>query len=114
MRRRAPKPAWQQQIARERIEILFARAEKESAAGRQDLADRYVKIARDIGMKINVPLESRFKRRFCRKCHSFLVQGKNARVRLNTKQRTIAITCGVCGAVARLPFQKTHKNPKEL
>lgn len=95
-----------QKIAKERIAILFGRAEAEFAAGRSDLADRYVKLARLIGMKTNVPIPARFKRRYCKKCMSFLVPGKNARVRLRPKQKIILQTCLVCGNETRLPYSK--------
>ncbi len=43
-------------IARERIDDLFALAERESAVGTGALADRYVRLARKVGTRYNVRL----------------------------------------------------------
>lgn len=76
-------------------------AKKEFKQGRKDLADRYIEIARKIAMKVNLKIEKRYKRQFCKKCYSFLVPGKNLKVRMN-KGRVI-YTCGVCKNIMRFP-----------
>lgn len=101
---RASKPAWQQQIAKERVEILFSEAEKAFRAGRTDLANRYVEIARAIGMKVNLPIPSEYRGRFCRKCDSYLVEGKNATARKLPKENLIEIACGRCGNKIRIGY----------
>jgi len=101
------KPFWHagaEKIALERIEILFAQAEKEFASGRPDLANRYVELARKIGMKTNTTIPPPLKKRFCRHCHAFLVQGKNAETRL--VKRILVVKCGACGHVHRYPYSK--------
>jgi ribonuclease P protein subunit RPR2 len=85
-------------IASERIEQLFELAEAEFS-NHSERSDRYVQLAKEIGMRYRVRLPKRFKVRFCRKCVRYLVYGVNARVRVN-KKRTV-ITCLNCGDVRR-------------
>ncbi len=90
-------------IARERIDILFQQAEEIFEVD-SDLSDRYVEIARNIGMKHNVSIPEEFRRRICRDCNSFLVPGYNCRVRLDSKQNNKVVTCQKCGNVKRYPY----------
>jgi len=87
------------QIASERIAILFTEAERASRQGSDALSERYVSLARSIGMRYNVRLPARLKRRVCQKCGAFLVPGRNLRVRLR-EGKTIW-TCLKCGSVSR-------------
>jgi ribonuclease P protein subunit RPR2 len=88
-------------IALERIEVLFDLAKKEFGRGREDLANRYIEIARKLSMKVNLSIPKKYKRQFCKKCYSFLVPGKNLKVRMNKGR--IIYTCGVCKTVMRFP-----------
>jgi len=99
------KPAWQLEIANERIEILFNLAEQEFKNNRPDLSDRYVEIARKIGMKYNVPL-TMYRRMFCRGCGRYLVLGINAKAKLGLGKKTMQITCLDCGHVFRIGCRK--------
>ncbi len=90
-------------IARERIDILFQQAE-EIFDVESSLSDRYVEIARNIGMKYNVSIPKEFRRRICRNCKSFLVPGSNCRIRLNSKKKQKIVTCQKCGDVKRYPY----------
>lgn len=109
---RGKKKAWQTEIARERIVILFKEAEKRFK-DKPDLSDRYVKIARNIGMKFNVSIPKELKRRFCKKCLSFLVYGKNARQRINSEKKYVLITCIKCGHKQRIPYAKKANKEKQ-
>ncbi len=72
-------------IARERIDVLFTLAERVFPY-EPELANRYVGIALAVQQKAKIRMPRKWKRRYCRKCHSFLVPGgKNARVRLRDK-----------------------------
>ncbi|MBI4448294.1 ribonuclease P [Candidatus Woesearchaeota archaeon] len=93
-------------IAKERIESLFSSAEKECSK-HPERSNRYVEIARSIAMKFRVKLPSKLKRRFCKKCNSFLVPGKNCRVRM--KSGKVVYTCLNCAEVVRLPHLKEKK-----
>lgn len=59
-----------------------------------ELADKYVKMARKLAMKVNLKLPSEIKKRFCKHCYSFLVPGKNCRVR--TAKKRIIYYCANC------------------
>jgi|TARA_Y100000310_G_scaffold345097_1_gene461778 ribonuclease P protein subunit RPR2 len=91
------------ELARERIKTLFKHAETVSPeAGR-----KAVKRARDVGMKFRVHMPKDVKRKYCKKCDSFLKPGVNCIVRLNQKKQShIVITCTKCGAVIRMPYKK--------
>lgn len=97
------KPNWQIGIAKERIKILFDEAEKRFD-DRPELSDRYVELARKLNMKYNVPIPAKYKRRFCKSCHKYLRAGKNAKVRLNPKEKCINIWCLECGNVMRVGY----------
>ena len=59
----------------------------------KDKADRYVELARKIGMKFNVPIPRELKRKFCRHCNSYF-QKSNYRIR--TRNKMIVYTCFKC------------------
>jgi|TARA_B100001971_G_scaffold205655_1_gene223415 ribonuclease P protein subunit RPR2 len=75
------KPKQQQDIAKERISILFSQA-KRIFNKSPKLSNRYVHLARKIAMKYKVKIPKKFKRRFCKHCYSYLVPSKTCRVRL--------------------------------
>ncbi len=87
-------------IARERISGLFALAEREASHGHPDLADRYVALARRIGMRYNVRLPSEYRELYCRGCSTFWVEGRTVRTRLRAGRRVRA--CLTCGRVRRV------------
>jgi ribonuclease P protein subunit RPR2 len=101
--RRSGKPEWQKRITRERILKLFEEAE--GRRERPGFAKRYVDMAVKLSMRYNVSIPSHLKRRFCRKCHSYLASG-NSTVRTNPKQRAVIVKCGECGNVMRYPYRK--------
>ena len=89
-------------IAAERIGLLFKEADKAALRGRIDLADRYVELARAVGMRYNVPVPSAMRRRACRGCRGYLLPGTTSRTRLNRGR--VTITCLRCGHVTRVPL----------
>lgn len=52
------------------------------------LANRYVKLARKNAMSVNLRISNELRKKFCKHCDSYLVPGKNCRVRLH-KNRII-------------------------
>lgn len=90
-------------IARERIEILMAKAQEVFPESREK-ANRYSALAKKIAMRYTLWFPRRWKRRVCKKCYSFLVPGVTCRTRVN-KGRVI-ITCLECGHIVRLPINK--------
>ncbi len=99
------KPAWQQEIAEERMRILFGLAEEEFGdnPGR---SDRYVELARKIGMRYNVRVPKEFRPRFCKSCNRYLVPGKNSVTRTSKRTRSLKIKCLGCGSVSRHPYSR--------
>ncbi len=96
----------EKKIAEERIERLFELAEKRlqrPEEGKQ-LADRYVEIARDIGMSYNVSIPSRYRKRFCQECHSYLKPGLNCQVVVSSQNSALDYRCDSCGNVNRYGF----------
>lgn len=89
-------------IAEERIAILFREADRAAVRGRLDLADRYVRLAREVGMRYNVTVPTHMRRRACRGCHGYLLPGVSCRVRLNRGRASIS--CLRCGHVTRVPL----------
>ncbi len=86
-------------IARERVDDLFALAEREAATGHPELADRYVELARRVGMRYNVRLLSEYRELHCRGCTVFWVEGRTVRTRLRRGVRVR--TCLRCGRTRR-------------
>ncbi len=90
------------QIARERIDILMREADQAALAGRMELADRYVDLARRVGMRYNVRVPTTYRRRFCRGCYRYLQPGVSSRTRLSRGR--VVTTCLRCGHVSRMPL----------
>jgi len=90
------------QIARERIDILMRGADQAALAGRMVLADRYVAIARRVGMRYNVRVPTAHRRSFCRGCYRFHLPGVSSRTRLSRGR--VVTTCLICGHVSRIPL----------
>jgi ribonuclease P protein subunit RPR2 len=90
-------------VARERVADLFALAESEAAGGHADLADRYVALARRIGMRYNVRLLSEYRELYCRTCSAFWIEGRTVRTRLRGGRRVR--TCLKCGRERRTPVK---------
>jgi len=95
VRRGYRKPREQVKIARERIEILFEMAEKEFNNGRQDLANRYVWLARKIATRFKIKINQKYYQRFCKKCLRYKKVGVNATVRL--QDGFLIFKCDDCG-----------------
>ncbi len=100
-------------IALQRIERLLALAESEamraknedeSASDMMRRCNRYVELAMKIGMRYRVRIPKHLKMRICKNCRSYLVPGRNARVRLR-KGEYITTTCLSCGAEIRRPYK---------
>ena len=89
-------------IAAERISELFALAEREASGDSPELADRYVRLARRIGMRYNVRLPPECSEVYCRGCSRFWVEGRTVRTRLRSGRRVR--TCLACGRERRVPY----------
>jgi ribonuclease P protein subunit RPR2 len=89
-------------IARERMELLMEQADRAALDGRIDLADRYVGMARRVGMRYNVRFQQVHRRRFCKACYRYLLPGSTSRTRMNRGR--VVTTCLRCGHVMRRPL----------
>jgi ribonuclease P protein subunit RPR2 len=98
-------------VAQDRISDLFGLAEQESVAPRSVLPDRYVSLARRIGMRYNVRLLREFAELYCRGCGTYWVEGRTVRTRLRSGRRSR--TCLKCGRVRRMPLRTAAPAPHE-
>lgn len=100
------KPQKHKEIALIRIKTLFKQAryifKKDKA-----LANRYVKLARELSMKYKVPLPSNLKRQFCKHCHHFLMPSVNCRIRL--QKTKVVYYCLDCKHYMRFPYLREKK-----
>jgi len=92
---------WAKDMAHQRIHRLFELAANEFST-HPERSNRYVQLARRISMRYRVRMPARLKRRMCRHCHSYLVQGITARTRLQGTH--ITTTCLSCGKQMRIPY----------
>lgn len=103
IRRRRPK---KNAVALERIEILFRQAQEEFR-DHPDLSRIYIDRARRIAMRDRIRIPRELKRKYCRKCFTYLVPGINARVRIHRGK--IIITCLECGNQWRHPVVRNYR-----
>ena len=85
-------------IARERIEVLFEQA-RQAFCAHPERSNRYVDIARRIAMRQRIRIDRDLRRQFCHHCYSFLVPGKNMRVRVH--RGNVVVTCYSCSKKTR-------------
>ena len=90
----------QKEIAKERIRILFAKAD---ASFPSPLSNRYVTLARKIAMKTKSRIPIELKRKFCKHCYKYLRSGKNSRTR--TRDGKVIISCFECKKFTRIPLK---------
>ena len=95
-----------EKIAKERIGLLFSMAKDEFASGRADLANRYSLLANRLAMKVNLSMPEKYRKQSCKKCFAYLVQGKNASVRLNSEKKMIELKCFSCGFTRRWGYSR--------
>jgi ribonuclease P protein subunit RPR2 len=85
-------------IAQERIGILFGQA-RMAFSKHPERSNRYVDIARRIAMRQRIRIDREFRRQYCHHCYSFLVPGKNMRVRVH--RGNVVVTCSSCNKKTR-------------
>jgi len=94
----------EKRLALDRICRLFEKARK-VADEDPELAKRYAHIARRISLRTRTSIPDRYKRWICPRCKSFLIPGKNCRVRLRQRREPhLVITCEECGYIQRVPY----------
>ncbi|MCX9013722.1 MAG: ribonuclease P [Candidatus Methanoperedens sp.] len=98
---RKKQKSWAKDMAHQRINRLFELAASEFDT-HPERSNRYVNLARRLSMRYRVRMPDELKPMICKHCHSYLVQGKNARTRLQGKR--ITTTCLICGKQMRHPY----------
>ena len=93
-------------IAKERVEILFALAEKVVSEDRA-LADSYIKILNSIRTHYKVALPQNIKNRICGECASVLIPGLNCKVTVASSKSYVVYKCASCGAEEHLHYKRT-------
>ncbi|HII07933.1 MAG TPA: ribonuclease P [Methanotrichaceae archaeon] len=89
-------------LARQRIERLFVLAEEEHVL-HPERSDRYVALARKMGMRMRVRIPRRLKRRICKGCRCYL---SPERTRLRLRDGVLTVTCTECGEQMRYPYRR--------
>jgi ribonuclease P protein subunit RPR2 len=89
-------------IAKERIDILISEADK-NFSKHPKRSHRYAELAHKLKLKYKVKLTPKVKRRLCKKCHKFMVPGKNCKIRIHNSR--LIYTCGECGAIRRFDLK---------
>lgn len=97
----------EKRVAQDRIDTLFTLAEREALRGNWTRADRYVELARNIGMRYNVPMGPLNRLRLCRGCHAFLMPSVTAKIRVGRDR--VTGTCLRCGRVTRFPYLRERR-----
>ena len=103
---RGKRPKWMIEIAIERMNILFERAEMEFIT-HPERSNRYVELALKLSTKYNTKIPEKWQRRYCKKCKKFLYPGHNCTVRLINSE--VNIFCGECGHVMKIPYHREKK-----
>jgi len=92
----------QKKLALDEISSILNKA-KTVFDEKPDLAHKYAKKARRVALKYKVKLPLNIKRRICKNCHSFLVPGKNLRVR--TRKGHVVYYCLECKKFMRIGYK---------
>lgn len=96
------KKSKQKEIAAERINELFKQA-KIMFKENKEFSRKYIQLARKISMKYNVRIPEKLRRKYCKKCSNYLVEGKNLKIRV--KDGKLVRHCLDCKSVSRIPFK---------
>lgn len=92
-------------IARQRINILFKKAEKEYFQDK-DLSRMYIALILKIARHTNVRLKKKYRLRICKKCNSILIPSVNCKIRIRSKrEKHLVIHCLECGYFWRHPIR---------
>jgi ribonuclease P protein subunit RPR2 len=102
----------ERQVARTRMLHLSQLAEQMAHEGDFTLANRYVELARRLGMRYNVGLPRELRLRMCRKCGRYLLPGVNSTVRVT--QSRIRTRCHHCGTISRHPYLREQRERRRL
>lgn len=92
-------------VALQRVHRLFQLA-RVMIHEDEELAQRYVAIARRVAMASRVRIPREYGRHLCRGCKKLILPGVNCHVRVQPRREThLVVTCGHCGAHLRIPLR---------
>lgn len=94
--------------AKNEIERLFSLAKER---GDSEISSESIKLANKISQKFRIRLSPELKRKFCKKCFSYYVPGKNSIVRIDKGR--VAYHCKICGNIAKYPYAKEQKSRRK-
>jgi len=97
-------------IALARIHRLFELAEKEFSK-HPERSNRYVELALRISKKCNVSMPQELKKSYCKKCHCFLKEGVNSKIRVSGS--ILKITCLECNSTKKISAKRGKKPGKK-
>ncbi len=103
------KPREQQELAERAVDKYFKAAERFFKEDKETAND-CAREARRVAMKFKVRIPSKYKRRFCKKCLSYLVPGVNCRVRLHKKN--VITYCFKCKNVMKVGYRAIDEDFK--
>jgi len=104
-RSRSEKGAYRE-IASQRMTTLLDLAIR-SLSQDPERAQRYLLLARRLGMRYKVRIPLQFRHVICRRCKSLLVPGINARVRISQRREPhVVISCMLCKGFNRIPLRR--------
>lgn len=93
-------------IALERIDQLFQLA-RDVIHQDEELAQKYVTIARQVAMASRVALKREYRQQICRGCKRFILPGVSSVVRTQSRREPhTVVTCGYCGRHMRFPLRE--------
>ena len=104
------KPSWVKETAGKSILRVLQLAEMNLRSDAK-LSKRYVEIAIRISKKYNVDLPKNYSKRICKHCHTLMVPGYNATVRV--LDGVVIWICGECGHVRRFGYVKKTGKPNK-
>lgn len=85
----------EKEIARERMDVLFALA-MECASADSTRARAYVRHLKRISEHSKVDMTKRMRDSICRKCGMVLIPGSTARVKIASSKRHVIYECASC------------------
>ncbi len=94
-------------VAQERVQRLLDLAYDRTykSGGRDQLAKRYISLARHITSHYKIPTEARLRKYTCTKCNSTLIPGRNCTVRLVQSKGYLSYKCE-CGHENHIFYRK--------
>jgi len=89
-------------MAVQRIRDLFEQS-RTMFVKDKNLSNRYIKLARKMSLKYKVSIPRELKSAYCKSCFSYLMPGKNVRIRISNNK--VISYCLDCKHFSRIPLK---------